>query len=197
MNRREYIKHTTALLGYAVSSAAVLQLISSCQHQTSIGWSPVFFNEEQASLISEIAETILPETKTPGAKSIGVPQFIDQLYAQLLTDTDKKNLIEGMNTFQTECIQKFKKPFTQLTKEKKEEFLIAQDEQSPRFPISMWGIMLDPHPPVITFYRRIKSMVLMVYFTSEKIGKEVLVYDPVPGDYHGCIPLGDKNAYTD
>ena len=106
-------------------------------------------------------------------------------------------MIDGINTFQTECIQKYKQPFTELSKEKKEEFLIAQDELSPKFPISMWGIMLDPHPPVITFYRRMKSMVLMVYFTSEKIGKEVLVYDPVPGDYHGCIPLGDKNAYTD
>ncbi|MBP8943653.1 MAG: gluconate 2-dehydrogenase subunit 3 family protein, partial [Saprospiraceae bacterium] len=64
MNRREYIKYTTGLLGYAVSSTAVLQLMASCNNQPGLEWKPVFFSLAQASLITEVAGTILPETQT-------------------------------------------------------------------------------------------------------------------------------------
>ena len=34
-------------------------------------------------------------------------------------------------------------------------------------------------------------------YTSEKVGKEVLNYDPVPGSYQACIPLEDiGNSWT-
>ena len=29
------------------------------------------------------------------------------------------------------------------------------------------------------------------YFTSEKIGEEVLSYDPIPGRQEGCVPVED------
>ena len=42
-----------------------------------------------------------------------------------------------------------------------------------------------------TFFHLIKELVLLGYFTSEPIGKNVLHYDPIPGRYDGCIPLAD------
>ena len=101
MNRREYIKNITLLLGYSVSTTSMMQLISSCKNQSHIDWKPVFFNADQASLISDIAETILPETKTPGAKSLGVPQLIDLLYAELLNEEDKNQLWLAFQCFST------------------------------------------------------------------------------------------------
>ena len=29
------------------------------------------------------------------------------------------------------------------------------------------------------------------FFTSKEIGTKVLIYDPIPGEYKGCIPLAD------
>ena len=37
----------------------------------------------------------------------------------------------------------------------------------------------------------------MAYFTSEKIGKEVLVYDPVPGKYIAALPYKGENSWTE
>ena len=197
MNRREYIKYTTGLLGYAVSSTAVLQLMASCNNQPGLEWKPVFFSLAQASLITEVAGTILPETQTPGAISLGIPQLVDRLFAELLSADDKKSFLEGMSNFEEDCIKKYGRGFQSLDKAQKEQYLIDQDKNGPKFPISMWGINLDPHPQPITFYRRLKSMVLMGYYTSEKISKEVLVYAPVPGDYMGCVPIGARNSYAD
>ena len=37
-----------------------------------------------------------------------------------------------------------------------------------------------------SFFAKMKELTLTGYFTSEKVGKEVLNYDPIPGDYKGC-----------
>jgi hypothetical protein len=49
-----------------------------------------------------------------------------------------------------------------------------------------------------TFFHLIKELTLTGYFTSEKIGKEITHYDPVPGRYQGCIPLAEvgNKAWT-
>ncbi len=185
------------MLGYAVSASAVSDLLVSCRQQASLDWQPVFLSNDQGALIADIAETILPETDTPGAKSLGVPQFIDKMLKDLLTEEDQNQLITGLEKFESDCQTAHGKAFTELSKEEKEAFLINQDKASPGFPISMWGINLDPNPAEITFYRRIKSLTLMGYFTSEKVGKEMLVYDPIPGGFQGCIPQNGQNAWAE
>ena len=71
------------------------------------------------------------------------------------------------------------------------------DKEAAKFPPNLWGIVLDPKPAPITFFRRMKSLTLMGYFTSEKIAKEVLVYDPVPGTYIGCMPYNGQNSWAE
>ena len=48
--------------------------------------------------------------------------------------------------------------------------------------------------PPVGFYRSLKSMVLWGYLSSEQIGTEVLVYDPVPGEYDGDYPLSETGG---
>ncbi|MEZ4901247.1 MAG: gluconate 2-dehydrogenase subunit 3 family protein [Spirosomataceae bacterium] len=197
MNRREYIKQTALFLGYTLSATAVSEVMLSCKTQADLAWKPVFFDNNQANLIAEIAETILPKTNTPGAKELGVPQFIDKMLKLTTDEAGQKGLIKGLEDFEKACSDKYGKDFTELDAKQRQEFLIAQDKASPAFPISMWGIMLDPNPQPITFYRRIKSMVLMGYYSSEKIGEDVLAYSPVPGQYKGCVPYKGQNAWSE
>jgi hypothetical protein len=43
----------------------------------------------------------------------------------------------------------------------------------------------------------VREFALLGFFTSERIGKEVLVFDPIPGGYKPCIPLSEVgNAWT-
>lgn len=197
MNRREYLKQTALFLGYALSATTVSDVMLACKSQVNIEWKPVFFTPEQANLIAEIAETILPKTDTPGAKELGVPQFIDKIISLTRNEAGQQDLIAGMEAFEQAAKDKFGKAFVELDVSQRREFLIEQDKNSPPFPVSMWGIILDPNPKPITFYRGIKSMVLTGYFSSEKIGEEVLVYRPVPGQYAGCVPYEGQNAWAE
>lgn len=196
MNRREYIKNTTLLLGYAVSAGAVSELLTSCQKEAQLAWKPVFLTNNQANTIAEVAETILPKTATPGAKELGVPQFIDRMLKELLNEADQKEFVEGIEKLDNRCEQDYSKPFVECTQEQREEILTTLDKEAAKFPPSLWGIVLVEKPDPITFFRRMKSLTLMGYFTSEKIGKEVLAYDPVPGQYIGCMPLGDHKLWS-
>jgi gluconate 2-dehydrogenase gamma chain len=72
MNRREALKQTTLILGYAVSAPVAAAMLNGCKAKPQLNYKPVFFDEEQAALLAEIAETILPKTSTPGAKDAGV-----------------------------------------------------------------------------------------------------------------------------
>jgi hypothetical protein len=190
MNRRTYIQNTALMLGYVVSASAVSDLLIACQKEVSLNWKPVFLTNTQADLLAEITETICPKTKTPGAKELAVPQFIDKMLKELLTEKDQQAFLKGLEELNEKCEKNYGKPFVACQKSQKEEFLTLLDKESPKFPPNMWGIVLVEKPKPITFFRKIKSMTLMAYFTSEKIGKEVLAYNPIPGQYLGCV------AYT-
>jgi hypothetical protein len=197
MNRREYIKHTTLFLGYAISATAVADLLLACNSEASLQWKPVFFNQHQAATITEIAETICPKTNTPGAKELGIPQFIDKLVKELLTEKDQQFLIDGIKELDDICKNKYSKKFTECNTSNKEAVLIELDKSSAPLPLTMWGKPLEANPRPVTFFRKMKNLVLMGYFTSEKIGKEFLVYDPIPGKHIPCMPLQNQNAWTE
>ena len=40
-----------------------------------------------------------------------------------------------------------------------------------------------------SFLVTVRDLTIKSYFTSEKIGEEVLSYDPVPGRQQGCVPV--------
>ena len=196
MNRRTYIKNTALLLGYTVSATALAGLMASCQQEAKLTWQPVFLNNKQANLLAEITETICPKTKTPGAKELGVPQFIDKMLKELLTKKDQEAFVSGLEELDTRCEKSQGKSFLECTQTQREAFLTMLDKESPKFPPNMWGIVLIEKPEPVTFFRKVKSMTLMAYFTSEKIGKEVLAYKPIPGPYLACVPYhGEVIAY--
>jgi Gluconate 2-dehydrogenase subunit 3 len=197
MNRREYIKNTTLALGYVISATAITEILASCQASENINWEPVFFNHHQAATIAEIAETICPKTTTPGAKDLAIPQFIDKVVKQLFNADEQKIYIDGLKELDTICQKKYSKNFKDCNNSIKETELIELDKNSPPFQLTQWGKPLEANPKPLTFYRRIKGLVLMAYFTNEKIGKEFLVYDPVPGDFIPCMPLQSQNAWTE
>ncbi len=196
MNRREAFKNTALLLGVTLSGSTLTALMQSCQKQSRVDWQPKFFTPEQAAVVSEICETILPKTETPGAKDLKVDIFVDLMINETLGEADQKHVREGYEKFVATCDEMFGKSFTKLSEEERKEVLTRVEKESNTFNPSVWGSPLGEQAPV-DFYRRVKQFTLVGYYTSEYIGKNVLVYDPIPGEQKGCIPLSDVgNAWS-
>jgi hypothetical protein len=197
MNRREYIKNTATALGLTITGFSLTDILVSCQKQANLNWKPTFFTNNQAALIAEIAETILPKTQTPGAKELAVPQFIDKMVKDTMDSDAQQNLLDGLDEFEKNAKLKYSKPFMELSSDQKIELLNQLDKEKPKSGISMWGIALEKNPPKPTFFKIIKGLTLFGFYTSQEIGQNVLAYDPIPGEYIACMSLGEQNAWNE
>ncbi len=190
MKRREALKNTAILGGTAALSTSILTLFQACKAQPRLTWEPQFLSVEQAQLVSALVDTILPKTDTPGGLEVKVDMLIDLLYAKTYDEQGQQNIVAAMKEFNDKCIAKFGKVFYELTADEKKAMLEAEEANSPTFNNGVWGVSVGEQKPV-GFYRSFKSLAVWGYCSSEEIGKDILKYDPVPGDYQGCIPLSD------
>lgn len=195
MNRREALKTTALFLGYAVSATALSELFISCSAGKHLHWKPEFLTPEQARTIAAIAESILPRTKTPGAKDLHIDKFIDKMLKDLLAPDEQKDFLAGLAAFEQVCIREYNLKFADCPAERQHALLLQMDKEAAKQPPSLWGIRLSADAPT-HFFRRIKELTLLGYYTSQKIGTEVLGYDPMPGVYVGCMPLAEVGGKT-
>lgn len=199
MNRRDAIISSSWLASYALTAASLSTLFSSCQAEAKLDWSPVFLSKNEAHTLAEVSETILPKTTTPGAKELGVPQFIDKMLKEVLGEGDQKAFVEGLKQIEAEAKEKHGKAFAECSVEERNAMLLVLDEAAAKQPPppSVWGISLGAPQPT-PFFRQLKSLTLLGYYTAEEVGKNILRYDPVPGDYIACMPLKEgENSWAE
>lgn len=187
IDRREAIKRAALLSGFALSSSMMAGLMQSCQAEPrpdGQAWKPVFFNEAQGEALAEIGETILPATDTPGAKDVGVHEFIDQFVKDCLPEEMQLQAKAGLDELLSSCQSANGKPFLDCSPEERLAFLNSLDAETRQL------LELNPGltPEQTPFFMQLKQLVLIGYFTSEKVGTEVLAYSPVPGRYEPCLP---------
>lgn len=190
MNRRKAIRNTGVFLGTAVAAPSLIVLLEACQSEPRLDWQPQFFTINEAQCISALVDVILPRTETPGALDVNVDVFLDRIFAQTYDEEGQQKVRADIAAFNSNCKKSHGAVFTKLNEEDQINVLKAAEKNSGKFGRGVWGKGVEDKGPV-GFYRSIKSMAIWAYFTSEKMGKEVLNYDPVPGDYKGCIPLSD------
>jgi gluconate 2-dehydrogenase gamma chain len=170
MNRREAIERTALILGYAISATAMAGVLSSCTAAPTVNYKPVFFTDEQAALMSEVAEIILPKTTTPGAKDVGVPQFIDTLIFETYSKEDKESFLKGLMEFDQQSTKVNSERFNDLDTEKQKAFVKAQHDIALTKPVgensdAWWanGSAKAEKP----FILKMKELTLLGFFTSE------------------------------
>lgn len=201
MNRREALRYTAYLTGAAISAPTLSALFSGCKSEpetaAEAAYQPQHFSTEEYSFIGEVTDTMLPPTDTPGARDVGVPEFIDRLVSVGYEAEDRDRFTRGLQAFVQEAQDKNGKPFAELTGEEKLAFLNAAD-QAARAQLEEWQLNPPATPEEAEqrylFFLQLKELALIGYFTSQEVGTGVLVYDPMPGVYQGCIPVSEVGA---
>ncbi|WP_291777960.1 gluconate 2-dehydrogenase subunit 3 family protein [Cecembia sp.] len=190
MNRRNALKKTALIASSAMAVPSLFSLLQSCKEQNRLEWTPLFLNEEQARFISAFVDTLLPKTETPGALEVKTDIFLDLVFAKTYNAAVQEKLRADINKFNEDCNQSHGKVFAELDMDKRKALFRQLEVASPKYNPKVWGSAVGDQAPV-GFYRSLKSMTLWGYFTSEEIGLNHLNYDPVPGEYRGCVPLSE------
>ncbi|MFL0682149.1 secreted protein [Algoriphagus aquaeductus] len=190
MNRRDALKKSALALGAAAGAPTLLSLLQACANTDRLSWTPEFLKEDQARFISAFVDFLLPKTETPGGLEVKADVFIDLMYARTYDEGGQKQVESDIEAFNADCKTKYGKVFADLSAADKAACFKDHEANSPKFPKKVWGGDVGPREPV-GFYRGLKSSVLWAYFSSEEIGKNVLSYDPIPGEFRGCMPLSE------
>lgn len=185
MDRREALKRTALLMGGVVSAPAILGVLKGCSAKPDINWKPEFLTEDQASVVSEVAEIIIPKTDTPGAKDAGVPSFIDKILKDVYSAEDQERFTSGLTAFNEEASKAYGDEFLELEAEQQKEFVKKLHDEAIDTERTT-----DPAPKR-PFILMMKELTMLGFFTSEPGATQVLQYDAVPGAYKGCIPLSE------
>ncbi|WP_100614533.1 gluconate 2-dehydrogenase subunit 3 family protein [Confluentibacter citreus] len=190
MDRRKAIQRTGQLAVTTLLMPSMLSLLQSCKKENRLDWQPEFLKEEEAKTISTLVDIILPRTETPGALDVKVDIFIDKVIAQTYDATEQEIIRAEIAAFNADCEKTFGNIFIDLNKTDQIKVLQEAETNSGKINPGVWGASVGEQKP-IGFYRTMKSMAIWAYFTSEEIGKNVLSYDPVPGNYEPCKPLSE------
>jgi hypothetical protein len=177
MTRREAIKRATLVLGVALSPSILAGVMHAQAATNGMAAKPAYLSHQQFKTLAAIADRILPPTDTPGALDVGVPAFVDLIYGEYLTPAEKRVLATGLAGVDTASAKKHRRPFSEL-KPAEQDAMLKE-------------IAIASQKKEKTFFHLIKELVVLGYFTSEPIGRNVLHFDPIPGRYDACIPLSE------
>jgi len=207
MNRRDIIKGLGLTFGYVVAAPSVLSILESCSTKKEDSWEAVFFNGNEKHYINHLVDIIMPATDTPGGLEVNLPQFIDMMCHDMLKPDEQEVFKDGSLIFSQRFKARFKLDIGDSSKDELSAifanyFDLESDAQSKvlkRQAMNLDQIEQSEMEDYKMYYclMHIRRLSLFGYFTSEKIGKEVLNFDPIPGRYDPCVPLSDiGNAWT-
>ncbi len=190
MKRREALQYCTALMGYGFAASVAGFSLSACREDSSSTWTPVFMTNDEIEFVSAFADTLLPATDTPGASDVAVVATLDTIFQSCFTSEQQTEVRAGIESLDQRCLAMHSAALAKCDPDQRVRIFTEWEKDSADSNKYLWGnVIVDGGEP--PFYRKLKGMCLMAYFSSEKIGEEVLNYDPVPGQFSGCIPLSE------
>jgi hypothetical protein len=189
LTRRDVLQRASLVLGYAVSGSTAAAILSGCRIDPSLDWRPRLLSTQQLVTVRAMADHLLPATTTPGAAELLVERFIDQVLRDFTPVADQSTFLTGLTAFETTCQSTFGRSFAALATAERDEIFARYEKQSPPLPPTIWGGQTSAIVEPPSFYRMFKQMALTGYFASQRVGEELLAYDPIPGGFEPCIPL--------
>jgi hypothetical protein len=205
LNRREAIRRVSAFLGGATfvggsGLLAAVERASSASPSTTGA-----FSAEDVALLDEIAETILPATKTPGAKAANTGAFMALMVTDCYSPAEQQAFHDGLRKLDEVTKKANGISFTAATPAQRLGVLKELDQEQKRVMDAREaadrkrkGLAPLPGAPAATaeayidgpahYFRMMKELALLGFFTSEVGCTKALRYVESPGRFDPCIP---------
>ena len=174
IGRREALRRAAVLLGGALSAPAIAGVLAGC---TSRDDGNRALTSEQLELVASIAEEIIPETDTPGARAADVHVFIDKMLAEHYPPADKQRVLDGLTELDTRSRQACGRPFIRCSADEHRALLTRIDQEA-------FANQREPY-----WFRTLKELTVLGYYTSEIGATQELRHVAVPGRFDACVPF--------
>lgn len=124
---------------------------------------------ENTSIIAHLVDTIIPETSSPGAKSIGANLFVERMIKDCFPTNIQSNFNTTINNLKAASVTNFGKPIESLNSADIITLLKNSEDKS--------SISL------------LKSLTVRAYTNSEYYLTKHKNYQIAPAFFHGCVDV--------
>src|SRR6266550_3084068 len=111
MQRREVVRLLLGTAALPLLPKEVFALLSQVHSELPAVAAPKTLNPHQDATVTTIAEWIIPQTETPGAKAVRVNEFIDLILTEWYDDEDRASFLAGLANVDTQSRDLFGKDF--------------------------------------------------------------------------------------
>lgn len=190
MKRRVALKQIAFATGFVVATPTVLSLLNSCSTPVD-QWTPMILSPEEGRLLTKLVDVFLPKTDNlPSATELNVPEFIDRYVNEIYSKKDSQKFKEAYTEMNERLLEHAEVEFNQLEELQIKNFLneflkVKGEEDEERLENPDFNGMTTSE-----ILNSLKSLSIKAYITTEKIGEEILAYDPIPGAYY-CADLNE------
>jgi len=193
MDRREALRRVSALLGGValVGGTAMWEACardnSAVQQQGDPG-TKVAFSPNDVAFLDEVADTILPDTKTPGAKAAKVGAFMTVMVNDCYDEKDQKIFYSGIKQLDDASQKANGKSFMSSTPQQRLSLLESIDRETKTY------MDTKAKDAPAHYFRMMKELTLLGYFTSQIGATQAQRYIESPGRFDPCVPYktGDR-----
>lgn len=173
IDRREALRRAALALGGVLAAPMMAGVLAGCEARRAPAgtWQPRALSADQIELVATIAEHIVPETDTPGARAVGVHRFVDGMLAEAYGTEERQRFVAGLAAVDQQAHRAHGRGLLECAPAEQLAVLERLDRDA------------DP------FFRRLKELTLVGYYTSEAGATRELRHAPAPGRFEGCVPL--------
>jgi Gluconate 2-dehydrogenase subunit 3 len=142
---------------------------------------------ENAALLNELAETILPRTGSPGAGDARVGDLIAKMVRDCTDRKTQNNFLNGLEALAGQARDRYGKAFGQCTIAERTALLVHFEKEGKTYP----GMAGKVQRQLLgdSFFTTLKKYTVLGYCTSQLGATEGLRYDYIPGKYVGNAVL--------
>lgn len=180
MNRRKALSRIGISFGSISMSTGIISMIQSCN--TEVISDLKYFSLSQINFLDRILEIIIPETDSPGAKSLNLSKFIDVYIAKNIRTEDQIYLNVMMNEF----IKMIIDSENQSSIEKVDDITIEKYFSDHIDNYSMIAVNGKNYSQICSLFR---EMAVNSYKASEYVMINKLGFVPIPGYYDGNVEI--------
>jgi len=203
MTRREAVLRVTALLGGAALAGGD-RLLASSWDATAVIQAMTqgvgTFAAADVALLDEIADTILPATSTPGAKAARTGAFMALMVTDVYTEPAQRVFRDGLRQLDEACRNAHAVPFMAASPAQRLGLVEALDreqhtvmEARAAAPRSRAPAAAPAGDEPAHYFRMMKELALLGYFTSEIGYTRAMRYREAPGQFDPCAPHAPGN----
>src|SRR5882757_4004409 len=111
MQRRKVIQLLLGTAAFPLVSRDVFALLRQAHADLPATAALKTLNPHQDATVTMIAELVIPQTNTPGAKAVRVNEFIDVILSDWFDNDDKSKFLKGLDNIDAQSRDLFGKDF--------------------------------------------------------------------------------------